>query len=153
MKKYLIPPLMTGLLMSSLLLPGCDLSNPAVSPDACLQILQKTGTDYTEVTEARVNQEVYLRSCSPADYMVVWPGDLTRDYYNKAYVDPVTPLKPDGTPNLRYGSGIVINKTVGQIAYKYTKPGTYQVALLSTNVGDDLEGKRAEVIKTITITE
>ncbi len=151
MKKIRTIPLLVAVLAAGL--TACELSNPAPAPTACLEIARKEGAGLVPVTEAKVNQEIVFRSCSAADFLVVWPGDVAGNYFAKTYVDPKDAPRPDGTPNVRYGKGLAFNNTVGQTLYKYAKPGTYTVVLLATNVGDDLEGKQSMTTTELVITE
>ncbi len=148
-----IPILLLPAVALATLLAGCELSNPAPAPTACLEIARKEGAGLVLVTEAKVNQEIVFRSCSAADFLVVWPGDVAGNYFAKTFVDPKDPPRPDGTPNVRYGKGLAFNNTVGQTLYKYARPGTYTVVLLATNVGDDLEGKQSMTTTELVITE
>ena len=128
---------------------SCQEETVVSQPQACFDTQIETTSGQLEPSStARVGQDVTFTLCSIADRYTLWPGDEEHDING-----PIVELNEDRGTASSLNTGLNINVADGEIVYRYSQPGTYQAALIVTNVIYAGEAKRDTVFQEIIITE
>ncbi len=131
------------------MISSCQEEESVSQPQACFATSVETSPGQLEPSStAQVGQNVTFTLCSEADRYTLWPGDEGHDISG-----PTVEFNEEQGTASTLNTGFNINVADGEIVYSYSQPGTYQAALIATNVVYAGEAKQDTVFQTVTITE